>query len=210
MSKKAQDQEVEQRQEKESAQADERAAGEEIVVQFEALRKERDEYRDLLQRKQAEFENYRKRTAKEREGLRVSARAEVVRLLLPVLDGLEKGLESMAEDHQDPLFRSYRQGYELLGREIRGVLQTLGVEVISTRGRTFDPQLHEAVMREMTQERPDGEILEEFRKGYVLNDILLRPSQVKVAARPSGEPPKDLGLVDGEEPPHGEQVDIKA
>ena len=158
---------------------------------MEELEEQRNEFRDMLQRKQAEFENYRKRTLKERTDLRIAARAEVFRQLLPVLDASEKGLQSMGQggDNPDPLLESYREGYRLLVKEIHAVFDRFEVEAVPGPGQLFDPNLHEAVLREETDQGEDGTILEEFRKGFQYRDLLLRPSQVKVAVRadpPSG------------------------
>ncbi len=150
---------------------------------IEQLSKERDEYRDLLQRKQAEFENYRKRTQKEKARLSTAAKANLLRELLAVLDAGEKGLESLFTETGDARLDAYREGYELLINEVRGLLDRAGVEPVPGPGSQFDPNLHEAVLREESETHDDGEILEEYRRGFVLRDLLLRPSQVKVAVR---------------------------
>lgn len=154
---------------------------------IENLHKERDEYHDLLLRKQAEFENYRKRVTREKEQDRSDARAEVLTALLPVIDAGEKGLDSML-DEEDPKLESYRHGYVLLLQEVKAVLQRFGVAEIPAEGQPFDPNVHEAVIRDETHEHPDGIILEEYRRGYRIGEKLLRPSQVKVAVNPT---PKD-------------------
>ncbi|HSR69162.1 MAG TPA: nucleotide exchange factor GrpE [Acidobacteriota bacterium] len=151
------------------------------------LKRERSEYQDLLQRKQAEFENYRKRTLREREGIRLAAQSEVLRSLLSVADACQAGIESMPQDEDEPRLQSYRDGYELLAKEIDKVFSNFGVEEVPGQGEPFNPNLHEAVMREESEEHPDGIILEEFRKGYRIGDYLLRPSQVKVSVRPQSE-----------------------
>lgn len=160
-----------------------------LVQSLEAVRKERDEYYDLLLRKQAEFDNYRKRTNKEREEARVSAIADLSRELLVVVDAAEKGLESLAAHQSDPRLAGYREGYELLLRNLRAVLEKFGVKELSAVGEKFDPSLHEAVNTHATSEHEEGQILEEYRKGYTISDRLLRPAQVKVAI-PTTESPK--------------------
>ena len=162
---------------------------EQLSRRVEELEEQRSEFLDLLQRKQAEFENYRKRTLRERDDIRSSARAEVFKELLPVLDACEKGLESLPDPGGDPLLQGFLEGYQLLVREINAVFGRFHVEPVPGPGQPFDPNLHEAVMREETQEHEDGAILEEYRKGYHYQDHLLRPSQVKVAVRPQPEPP---------------------
>jgi molecular chaperone GrpE len=151
---------------------------------LEAIRKERDETEDLLLRKQAEFENYRKRVRKEREEQRLVAQAEVLEELLPTLDALEKGLDSMKEAQEDSELEIYRQGYELVLQDIRSLLEKFAVTEVPGLGSLFDPNIHEAVLREVTSDHPDGEILDLFRKGYRLQHRLLRPAQVRVAVQP--------------------------
>lgn len=212
MSKKAEKREVKSDEQKElhdpgtgpSPETEE--ISEEIRGQWEdrigELKRERDEFQDLLQRKQAEFDNYRKRTLREREGFRASAHAEVLRALLPMVDACQAGFKSMPEDEDNPRFKSYRDGYILLAKEIERVFKDFGVEEVPGEGQPFDPNLHEAVMREESSEHPDGTILEEFRKGYRIGDYLLRPSQVKVSVRSESEPEDDAG--------EKIEVDIKA
>jgi len=163
---------------------------------IETLRKEKEEQLDLLLRKQAEFENYRKRVAKEKEQLRLTAQASVLEELLPVLDALEKGLHSLPAAPGDSELEAYREGYELMFKGVQSVLRKFAVIEIPGVGAPFDPNIHEAVLREITTEYKEGEILDEYRKGYKLKDRLLRPSQVKVAVHPvetSAAPEKGQG-----------------
>ncbi len=172
--------------ESEPNQSGDNGAAEEHTPEFlmrtlESVRKERDEYYDLLLRKQAEFDNYRKRTLKDREEARVAALTEMSKELLPVLDAAEKGLTALAADTGDPRLAGYRQGYELLLRNMRNVLERFGVKELPAVGEKFDPSVHEAVLTEATDEHEEGRVLEEYRKGYTISDRLLRPAQVKVA-----------------------------
>lgn len=152
-----------------------------LMRTLESVRKERDEYYDLLLRKQAEFENYRKRTVRERDEARAAALADLSKELLPVVDAAEKGLAALADEKKDPRLTGYRQGYELLLRNIRTVLEKFGVKELPALGEKFDPSVHEAVITEATDEHEEGRVLEEYRKGYTISDRLLRPAQVKVA-----------------------------
>ncbi len=152
---------------------------------IENLRKEKEEQHDLLLRKQAELENYRKRVAKEKDELWLTAQARVLEELLPVLDAFEKGLHSLTAADGDSELESYREGYELMFKEVQSVLQKFAVIEIPGVGTPFDPNVHEAVVREVTTEHKEGEILDEYRKGYKIKDRLLRPSQVKVAVHPA-------------------------
>ncbi len=151
---------------------------------IEILRKEKEEEHDLLLRKQAEFENYRKRVAKEKDQLWLTAQGSVLEELLPVLDAFEKGLHSLKAAPGDSELEAYREGYELMFKEVQAVLQKFGVTEIPGVGTPFDPNVHEAVVRELTTGHKEGEILDEYRKGYKIKDRLLRPSQVKVAVHP--------------------------
>ena len=152
---------------------------------IDTLRKEKEEQHDLLLRKQAELENYRKRVTKEKEELRLTAQARVLEELLPVLDAFEKGLNTLQAAPGDSELEAYREGYELMFKEIHSVLQKFAVIEIPGVGAPFDPNVHEAVVREVTTEHEEGEILDEYRKGYKIKDRLLRPSQVKVAVHPA-------------------------
>ena len=170
----------------ESGRPDDNGAAEEQTPEFlmrtlESVRKERDEYYDLLLRKQAEFDNYRKRTLRDRDEARVAALAEISKELLPVLDAAEKGLAALSVETRDPRLAGYRQGYELLLRNMRNVLEKFGVKELTSVGEKFDPSVHEAVITEATDEHEEGRVLEEYRKGYTISDRLLRPAQVKVA-----------------------------
>ncbi len=164
--------------------------GEDVDFQLrtiEELRRERDEYYDLLLRKQAEFENYRKRVTKEKDDLRLSAQAAVLEQVLPVLDSCEKGLEVMGGAEGEDL-TVYREGYELLLRGLGSLLDRFQVEEVPGRGESFDPHIHEAVQRQVTDAHRDGEVLEVYRKGYWMKGRLLRPAQVIVSVKPQEEP----------------------
>ena len=159
---------------------------------IENLKRERDENYDLLLRKQAEFENFRKRVVKEKEEERLSSQAAVIEKLLNIADSFEKGLDSLAQESEESTLETYRQGYGLMLKEFKLVLEKFDVTEIPGFGAWFDPNVHEAVVREVTTEHEEGKILEEYRKGYMIKDRLLRPAQVKVAAQP------DSSLVDEE------------
>lgn len=152
--------------------------------ELETLRKERDEYCDLLLRKQAEFENYRKRVLRERDEQRVHVKAGLLEELLPVLDACEKGLEAMQQTAQDQVSASFLEGYDLLVKQLKQLLERHGVTEIPGPGSIFDPNVHEAVLREVNSDFKENEIIEEYRKGYLIEDKLLRASQVKVATWP--------------------------
>lgn len=143
-----------------------------------ALTKERDELKDLLLRRSAEFDNYRKRTERERQTLSETLAAGVVEELLPLMDDLERAL---GVDPSASTADAYRTGVDLIKRQLSEILGKRGVRPIDALGADFDPNFHQAVAYEPAPGHRDGEIIEEFRRGYMIGDRLLRPSMVKVA-----------------------------
>lgn len=144
----------------------------------ERLQRERDELKDLLLRKTAEFDNYRKRTERERQALSDAITAGVLEDLLPLVDDLERALRADAGSEGA---EQYRRGVELILKQLHDILRKRGATAIEALGATFDPHYHEAMSYEPAEGRRDGEIIEEFRRGYLIGDRLLRPSMVKVA-----------------------------
>ena len=140
------------------------------------LRKERDGLHDRLLRQAAEFDNFRKRVERERKDTAQYAAIEFVQDLLPVIDDFERALQTGA-----PGAESYRQGLEIIHRALMDMLRKRGVTPIDAVGTKFDPQVHQAVSYEEAPDSTDGEVLEEFRRGYRLGDRLVRPDMVKVA-----------------------------
>jgi molecular chaperone GrpE len=146
---------------------------------------ERQDLLDKLARRSADFDNFRKRTERERADTYGRAVGEVVRRLLPVLDNLQRALdaERLVEVKESEEFRHFLHGVELINRQLGGVLESLGVEVIPTVGELFDPHIHEAVTTEATAEVEPDTITQEMQRGYRLGDKLLRPAMVKVATK---------------------------
>ena len=140
------------------------------------LRKERDALHDRLLRQAAEFDNYRKRIDRERKDTAQYAAVELIQDLLPIIDDFERALQTDA-----PGADSYQQGLEIIHRALMDTLRKRGVTAIEAVGTIFDPQVHQAVSSEENPERRDGEVTEEFRRGYRLGERLLRPAMVKVA-----------------------------
>jgi len=162
----------------------------ELQVQLASVKAESEQWRDRFLRKAAELENYRRRMEKEKIDSMVLAKSSVLQELLPVVDACERALESFQKaGHGTVGIEEYRQGVELLYRQVLDTLHRLGVVPIKAEGRRFDPNLHEALVREETVEYPENTVIEEFRRGYLFKDRLLRPAQVKVAGRPAGEGP---------------------
>lgn len=148
-----------------------------------ALRQERDELQDRLLRTAAEFDNYRKRTDRERRDLSEAISADVIRDVLPVLDDLERALAApvWSGANARPDIEAARKGIELIHRQLLDALRKRGVEVLDVAGKDFDPSWHEAVATEPADGRRDGEIIAEVRRGYRIGSRLLRPAMVKVA-----------------------------
>jgi molecular chaperone GrpE len=144
------------------------------------LAAERDEYLDLAQRVQADFENYRKRAAREQERLVAHAHERLVRELLPVLDDLERALEA-AERHEEA---QLVEGVKLVERSLRDALRKEGLVEIDTKG-AFDPHVHEALLTQAAEDAEPGSVLDVVQRGYRLGDKVVRPARVIVAAEPS-------------------------
>lgn len=134
-----------------------------------------DELDDRYKRILAEFENFKKRSSKEREGLYNSILSDVVELILPVVDNLENAAKAETTDE------SYKQGVELVLKQFKDVLKTKGVEEIKAVGETFDPELHEAVSSVQDDNLGEKEIVQEYRKGYKIGNKVIRHSMVVVA-----------------------------
>jgi molecular chaperone GrpE len=148
----------------------------EDVDELSALTQERDEYLDRLQRLKAEFDNYRKRAARDQELLVTRAHERLVKELLPVLDDLERALEAAAQHEEAKL----EEGVSLVHRELRDALTREGLQEIGTDG-AFDPHVHEALLSQPS-EAAEGSVIEVVQKGYRLGDRVLRPARVVIAA----------------------------
>lgn len=141
------------------------------------LARQRDDYYDRLLRKTAEFDNYRKRTDRERQQLADAAAADLIKDLLPLVDDMERALKADASGNVSGI----RRGVELIHKQLLETLRKRGVTTIEAVGQDFDPHFHNAVTYEPAEGRRDGEVIEEFARGYMLGDRLLRPAMVKVA-----------------------------
>ncbi len=138
-------------------------------------KQEYDQLDDRYKRILAEFENYKKRSSKERDGLYNSILSDVVEVMLPVVDNLENAAKVETEDE------NYKQGVELVLKQFKDVLQSKGVEEIKALGETFDPELHEAVSSIQDENLGEKEIAQEYRKGYKIGSKVIRHSMVVVA-----------------------------
>ena len=148
----------------------------ELAERLAEVEKERDERTDDLKRVAAEFENYRKRVARDQESLVARAHERLVKELLPVLDDLERALEAAAEHEEAKL----EEGVRLVHRSLASLLEREGLAEIETDGK-FDPHVHEALLAQPS-ELEEGSILEVIQKGYRLGERVLRPARVTVSA----------------------------
>lgn len=150
------------------------AENQELIKAKEELEKEKEELTATLQRHQAEFDNFRKRTLKEKEDLRVSAAGNLLTDLLPVLDNFERAL---AHGEDNPLY----QGVQMVQKQMLDILVGSGLVLVGTEGEEFDPKVHDAIVQEEREDFASGQITEVLQPGYVFHDKLLRPAMVKVA-----------------------------
>lgn len=151
-----------------------------LRAELESIRNENAGLRDRMARMQADFENARRRAAREQQEFRDYALTDVVRTLLPILDSFDRALASEASGE------NFRAGMELIDRQLHDALAKIGVTEIAAQGEPFDPTVHEAIEMVETTEVPDHHVLQELQRGYKLKDRLLRPAMVRVA-RNSGQ-----------------------
>ncbi|MEH1811631.1 MAG: nucleotide exchange factor GrpE [Nostoc sp.] len=158
----------------------ERAALAELNQQIESVKTQLEERSTQYMRIAADFENYRKRTSKEKEDLELQVKRNTILELLPVVDNFERARSHLKpqSDGEMTMHKSYQGVY----KQLVDSLKRLGVSPMRPEGQEFDPNLHEAVMREPTDEHPEGTVLEELVRGYYLGDRVLRHAMVKVAA----------------------------
>ena len=158
------------------------------------------EEKDRLLRHYAEFENFRKRSAREMQDFRRFANENLIRDLLPIVDNLERAIASSSRDTDDQ--RCILEGVEITLKEILKVLERHNVTPVESLGQPFDPRFHEAVGAEESAAHPDNSVLREFQKGYLLHDRLIRPAMVIVS---KGAP--KAAEQDPEDPPSREEND---
>ena len=162
--------------EKETEKKEETVENKKVKKEQEIVPKsEYDELDDRYKRILAEFENYKKRSAKERENLYNSILSDVVEVMLPILDNLENAVKVETKDEE------YKKGIELVLKQFQDTLKSKGVEEIQTVGETFDPELHEAVSSVQDDTKGEKEIVQEYRKGYKIGSKVIRHSMVVVA-----------------------------
>lgn len=150
--------------------------------EIQDLKKGLEERTNQLIRSQADFENFRKRTARDKEDWELKATCSTINTLLPVVDNFERARSQLKPqtDQETTIHKSYQSVY----KQLVDCLKQIGVSPMRAEGKEFDPNLHEAVMREATSEYPEGTVIEELQRGYMLGDRVLRHALVKVAAPP--------------------------
>ena len=146
-----------------------------MIAERDRLIEEKNDLVDRLLRRQAEFDNFRRRAERERADVLEYAHTESVRSILPIVDDFERALKMESAD------KEYARGMELIDQRLSEALKKLGLEPISSKGEKFDPNLHHAVDTVETNDVADHTILEEFQRGYNFRGRLLRPAMVKVA-----------------------------
>jgi len=170
-----------------------------LSQQAVCLREELATEKERLLRLNADFDNFRKRSEKERLFLASNVQAEVIERLLPIVDSFElaKTQIKIETEGEEKINNSYQSIY----KQFSEIMRALGVSVVETIGKLFDPMLHDAVMREESTEFEEGIIIEEFRRGFILGDKLLRPAMVKVSAGPGPTKPAEASteMVDASE-----------
>ncbi|MCR4866529.1 MAG: nucleotide exchange factor GrpE [Lachnospiraceae bacterium] len=145
---------------------------------LEALENQKKELEDKVMRQMAEFENYRKRTEKEKATMFEMGAKSVIEKMLPVVDNFERGLASVPQENQtDPIY----EGMNLIYKQLMGELDKLGVKPIEALGQEFNPDLHNAVMQVESEEFEEGIVAQELQKGYMYRDSVVRHSMVAVA-----------------------------
>lgn len=161
--------------------ADPTEAAESISEKVRKLQAEKQELMNTLVRRQADFENYRKRVEKERQHDRHRGVELFVESLLPVLDAFDRALENSS----DSAAEEYVKGFELIRRQLADLLAKQGLKRIEAVGKEFNPHFHHAIERVETHQHPDGVVIAEMQPGYVFHERVLRPAMVRVAIHPS-------------------------
>lgn len=150
-------------------------------LELKELAAQAQDYKDRLLRLQADFENARKRTEKEKQEFVKFANEEIIIELLNILDDLERTVELEHSEHQD--LTAFLKGVEMILAHLYDMLKEYGVKPIESEGKIFDPHLHEALMQAENKDLPEHTIVEELQKGYLLNDRVIRTAKVKVSKK---------------------------
>ena len=152
-----------------------------LRAQFEETVRQRDEYLEQLRRSQADFLNYQKRTRAQSDADRTYAAAPLAIDLIAVLDNFERAIDAARQSGSEAIIT----GLDMVHRQLVEALAKHGVEPIRALGEAFDPNRHEALMQQADPERPEGTVVNEINRGYILRDRVLRPSRVAVSVKPN-------------------------
>ena len=152
-----------------------------VSSELQKVAAERDTLLDRLARAQAEFDNARKRAAREQQEYRDYAQADAIKALLPIIDSFERALQANSPEKSAANNFEFRNGIDLIYKQLQDALQKLGAQPIAAKGQPFDPHLHEAIEVVDTNDADDQTVVDELQRGYKLKDRLLRPAMVKVA-----------------------------
>jgi molecular chaperone GrpE len=164
-----------------SAGADTPAAGDSaLAAEIQKLKTEKEELLQTMMRRQADFENFKKRTERDRSEEAKRGVERLVLDLIPVIDAFDRALQA----HDDPAYEEYRKGITLIRKQLWDAIAKHGVLPIEAAGKIFDPHHHQAIERVETEEYPDGTIVAVFQDGYMFNGRVLRPAIVRVAVHP--------------------------
>ena len=155
-----------------------------VAAERDKLAAEKAVLEDLLLRRQADLENYRRRVERERAETREFASMDAVQSLLPTLDDFERSLRAAPAGYEEGPVAEYCKGVDLIYRHLLDTLTKLGLEVVASQGVLFDPNLHNAIQKEERADVDDQTVLEEYQRGYRFRGRLLRPAMVKVAVKP--------------------------
>jgi molecular chaperone GrpE len=155
-----------------------------LMAERDKLASEKAALEDLMLRRQAEVDNFRRRVEREKAETREFASMDAVQSLLPIIDDFERSLQAAPAGYEEGPVAEYAKGIELIYRRLHDTLSKLGLEPIATRGAIFDPNLHNAIQKEERDDVNDQTVLEEYRRGYRFKGRLLRPAMVKVAVKP--------------------------
>jgi len=164
-----------------SETGDPQAAGESsLTAEIQKLKAEKEELLQTMVRRQADFENFRKRTERDRSEESRRGVERMVLDLIPVLDAFDRALQA----HDDPAYEEYRKGITLIRKQLWDAIARHGVQPIDAAGKMFDPHMHQAIERVESEENPDGLIVAVFQDGYIFHGRVLRPAIVRVSVHP--------------------------
>ncbi len=157
----------------------------EQVEELKSRAAKADEHWDRLLRTAAEFENFKKRAARERQEAVKFANESLLQKLIPVLDSFEMAQAAAQNNNESGQNQSLQAGIAMIQQQLKGALVEAGLEEVDASGKPFDPNLHEAISQQETADAPEGQVVQQLRKGYKLRERLLRPASVIVAKKPA-------------------------